>query len=282
MYAIGIEDVEDVHYETNFITDNIKNEHKNFLFNLLLFANNIKEFTSEDLIKKYPTEIYDIIQFGLKDKIDDNLHEIHTLLTRYADSIMKAIKAMVVKNFDPESKIAENSLLKIITDQGYLSSNLYGSNNMIRDEIFISYSHKDKEIIEELKPFLKVLQRDYSIEYWYDEMISSGTNSKDSIKKHLKKAKIALLLVSQDFLVSDFIHYEELPDLVEAADNEGAKLFWLPIRPCNWQSTVIENFQAAAGTNPENPLSKIDKSEREEIYTKLSEEIKYAFGDNNF
>ena len=277
MYAIGLED-EDCHYETDFITNISTNGLNNILFNLLKFANDIKGYNTYDLLKKYPTEVHEIVMFWQKDNIDNSLSEILALLNRYADSIWEATKAIVAEHFDPKNRMTNNSLLKIITDQGYLNSNLSGDNKMVRDEIFISYSHKDEGIIEELKPVLDVLARDYSIEYWYDRMISSGANSKAIIKKHLKKSKIAFLLVSQDFLASDFIHYEELPNLIEAANNEGAKLFWLPIRPCNWQNTVIEKFQAAAGTDPKNPLSKMNKSEREEIYVKLSEEIKYVFG----
>jgi 7-cyano-7-deazaguanine synthase in queuosine biosynthesis len=276
MFAIGLDD-EDCNYKTNIITNNNTNGISNFLLNLLKFANDIKRFNHYDLLKKYPMEIHDIVMFWQKDNKDDSLYEILALLKRYADSVWEATKAMVAKNFDPKDKIANNSLLKIITDQGYLNSNFSEDSKMKRDEIFISYSHKDLDIIEELKPFLNVLARDYNIEYWYDKMIPSGANSNDTIKKHLKKSKVALLLVSQDFLASDFIHYEELPNLVEAANNEGAKYFWLPIRPCNWQSTVIEKFQAAAGTDPKFPLSKMDKSGREEIYVKLSDEIKNVF-----
>jgi 7-cyano-7-deazaguanine synthase in queuosine biosynthesis len=276
MYAIGLDD-EDCNYETDFITNINSNGLNNFLFNLLKFANEIKKFTSYDLLKKFPTEIYEIVMYWKEDKKDDKLDEILALLNRYADSVWEATKAMVAKHFDPKNKIVNDSLLKIITDQGYLNSNLSGDSKMKRDEIFISYSHKDLDIIEELKPFLDVLARDYNIEYWYDKMISSGANSNDTIKKHLKKSKVAILLVSQDFLASNFIHYKELPNLVEAANNEGAKLFWLPIRPCNWQNTVIEKFQAAAGTDPKYPLSKMDKSGREEIYVKLSDEIKNVF-----
>ncbi|HVI43177.1 MAG TPA: TIR domain-containing protein, partial [Anaerovoracaceae bacterium] len=122
-----------------------------------------------------------------------------------------------------------------------------------------------------------VLERDYNIAYWYDRKIQSGENWDEAIRKHMSRAKIALLLVSQNFIASDFIHNEELPELTKAAKEDGALLLWLPISHCTWELTSVADFQSAVDTNPSHPLSEMTKAEKDLIYKKLSLEIKKAF-----
>lgn len=277
MYSVSLDD-EDDRYETDFIVNENDNELRNRLLGLLIFANKIKNSTPFELWGHSPTDFFDIVSYwGQHSNPDDNMAEIHALLNRFADSMWSATKAMVAKNFSPQNVMNSHSLLRIITSQEYLGSNITGGSQMERNEIFISYAHADKQYIDELKPFLTVLARDKKIEYWYDGMIPGGAKFEDVIRDHLSKAKIALLLVSQNFIASDFIHYQELPMLMEAAKRDGAVVLWLPISHCVWNGTIIANYQSAAGTNPHNPIAALTLNERNAVYTKLSEEIMNAF-----
>jgi len=185
---------------------------------------------------------------------------------------------MLSKNYSHEKVINPNSLIRILASQEYFG--LPEScivNERIRDSVFISYAHEDESYITELKPFLRVLERDYNIAYWYDRKIRSGENWDEAIRKHMSRAKIALLLVSQNFIASDFIHNEELPELTKAAKEDGALLLWVPISHCTWELTSVADFQSAVDTNPGHPLSEMTKAEKDLIYKKLSLEIKRAF-----
>ena len=91
-----------------------------------------------------------------------------------------------------------------------------------RDQIFVSYSHRDKVHLHRLQVHFRPFERDYSIQVWSDEKIQSGQLWRKEIETALKQTAVAILLISADFLASDFIANEELPRLLDAAQSEGS------------------------------------------------------------
>jgi len=139
-----------------------------------------------------------------------------------------------------------------------------------RTDIFISYCHKDKAFLDELKVFLRPLERNGTIVY-DDTKIRPGAEWKAEIKNALNKAKVALLLVSPDFLASDFVMREEVPSLLKAAENEGVYILWIPLSHCLVKATPIADYQAAC--DPARPLDTMKKTERNKVFTKICEDI---------
>jgi internalin A len=90
-----------------------------------------------------------------------------------------------------------------------------------RDQIFISYSHNDKVWLERIRTHLSGAVRNRVIDLWDDSKIRPGSNWKDEVKRALARAKIAVILVSPNFLASEFIAHDEFPPLMEAAQKEG-------------------------------------------------------------
>ncbi len=99
---------------------------------------------------------------------------------------------------------------------------------MNRDQVFISYSHDDEKWLQRLQAALKPLVRKYAIDIWSDERIGAGQEWKAEITAALARAKVAVLLVSQSFLASDFIADEEMPAILAAAQEEGLTIIWIP------------------------------------------------------
>lgn len=133
-------------------------------------------------------------------------------------------------------------------------------------EIFVSYSHQDKEWLDELKKWLKPLARNKILNAWDDTAIKPGSVWRDEIKDALRSAKVAILLVSSNFINSDFIAENELPPLLENASN-GITIFWIPIRASNYKFTDIEKYQAA--WDPSMPLNSLSESERDRAWVEI-------------
>src|SRR5919199_1433076 len=77
-------------------------------------------------------------------------------------------------------------------------------------EVFVSYSHKDEALWHELENHLALLRRHGVITTWYDRQITAGSEWAQEIDTHLTAAQILLLLISADFLASDYCYGIEL------------------------------------------------------------------------
>jgi TIR domain len=148
-----------------------------------------------------------------------------------------------------------------------------------RTSAFISYSHKDKKYLDELHTHLAHYVRMGIIDCWDDTKISPGAKWHDEIKKALQSAKFAVLLVSADFLASDFIAANELPPLLAAAEQEGATILPIILRPCVFKDTELAHFQAVNA--PSHPLSGMTRGKRDEVWARVAELIKDALKISN-
>lgn len=144
--------------------------------------------------------------------------------------------------------------------------------------VFVSYSHADAKWLTSMRSHLKLLERHAGIEQWDDTKIKPGTQWREEIQSALDRAKVAVLLVSADFLTSDFIATNELPPLLRAAQEHGTLILALIVRPCRFEKTELARFQAV--NPPSKPLSTLPSSRREEWYVKLSGLIEDALASS--
>ena len=138
--------------------------------------------------------------------------------------------------------------------------------------VAISYSHADAKWRDELRKFLKPLVRQQRLRIWDDTAIDAGNQWRDEIKRAFGAADVAILLVSPDFLASDFIAEQELPMLFEKARRKPGRLLWLAVRPSAFKlHRGIEPLQAL--NDPEHPLSDLRKSACEKELTRVCDRI---------
>src|SRR5690242_18483104 len=91
-------------------------------------------------------------------------------------------------------------------------------------KLFFCYAHEDEPLLNNLKTHLRPLQREGLINIWYDRDISAGTEWEEEIDRHLNEANIILLLVSPDFMDSDYCYGTEMQRALERHERGEARV----------------------------------------------------------
>jgi TIR domain./Nucleoside 2-deoxyribosyltransferase. len=143
-------------------------------------------------------------------------------------------------------------------------------------KVFISYSHADQEYLHRILVHLRPLERKGLIYFWSDKSIRPGDNWREEIKASLQNARIAVLLISADFLASEFIVANELPPLLFSAQEKGIRIMPVIIKPSRFmRDDNLSKFQAI--NDPNRPVITMNEAEREALYAQLAEHIEHEF-----
>jgi hypothetical protein len=129
--------------------------------------------------------------------------------------------------------------------------------------------------LERLMVHLVTLERKGMINTWCDTKIDPGAKWRDEIRQAIKSARVAVLLVSADFLASQFIIEDELPPLLAAAKKTKRTVI-LPVilSPCGFDSSSLSQFQAVNSSS--KPLTNMNYHQKEELWEKVGKAIKAA------
>jgi TIR domain len=111
-------------------------------------------------------------------------------------------------------------------------------------EIFFSYAHEDRELIDKLARHLSSLRRNNIITTWHYREISPGAEWENEIDSHLNTANIILLLISADFLDSDYCRGIEIRRAMERHNSREARVIPIILRPVDWQGEDFRKLQA--------------------------------------
>lgn len=118
--------------------------------------------------------------------------------------------------------------------------------------IFISYSRNDIKWLELLSKHLKPYLYNAKMDVWDDRRIHAGDHWQAKVQEALGQAAVAVLLVTPDFLASDFISSRELPQILEAARDRGLIILWIAVEASAVSETPIASYQAL--NDPKMPL----------------------------
>jgi hypothetical protein len=110
--------------------------------------------------------------------------------------------------------------------------------------VFFSYSHEDENLRNDLEKHLTILKRQGIIETWHDRKISPGQHLGSEIDAHLNSANVILLLISSDFLASDYCYSIEAKRALERHQAGEATVIPIVLRSADWQETVFGKLAA--------------------------------------
>ena len=110
--------------------------------------------------------------------------------------------------------------------------------------VFFSYSHTNKTLRDNLEKHLSVLKRNGHIGTWYDRKINPGSEVNLEIDAHLVTADLILLLISPDFLASDYCWSKEMTRAMERHEAGNAVVIPIILRPCDWHHTPFGKLKA--------------------------------------
>lgn len=137
-------------------------------------------------------------------------------------------------------------------------------------KIFISYSHEDESYKDELQSWLKSLQYSFEIDDWEDRQIQVGDDWREKISKAMEAAEFIILMITKDFLASDFIKEVEVKRAFERHEKGEAVVIPIIVRPCLWQQKPISDVQVVPKDG--KPITKYD--DVDEAWLEVLQKIK--------
>ena len=149
-------------------------------------------------------------------------------------------------------EVVEGQILEVNVKQSLDNVDLDRSRRASRSEdrqgqelrVFFSYSHKDERYRNQLETHLKILQRRNLIDVWYDRRIGAGEELDKEIDENLKRSDIILLVVSADFIASDYCYDIEVTRAMEMHEASEARVIPVIVRDVNWHSAPFGRLKA--------------------------------------
>jgi TIR domain/Effector-associated domain 2 len=239
------------------------------------------------IVQDLPAEIHQRLQLRGTNKEDVN--EIVRVCAQFPDGLEKLLQR--VRYFEGESyfwrnleQVVEEVLTKPSVPAPVASppaaarsnagSTTSGSGNQITDpiQVFFSYSHKDEDLRDELSTHLAIMKRQHVISEWHDRQLRPGDEWQESIDERINKAQVILLLISANFLASDYCHEIEMKRALERHENREAVVIPIILRPCDWKGALFGKLQAL----PKDAKPVTTWPNRDEAFTNVAQGIRRA------
>jgi uncharacterized protein YjbI with pentapeptide repeats/nucleoside phosphorylase len=136
------------------------------------------------------------------------------------------------------------------------------------------YSKRDRVWLQRVLTHLKPYVAGKSI-LWADPGLRAGDRWQEEIDEALSRTKVAVLLVSADFMASDFIQTQELPKLIQAADHQLVSIIWILLSDCAYSRTALPRYHAAHDVT--KPLKSLSGAKRDAVLASICQQIDAAF-----
>jgi tetratricopeptide (TPR) repeat protein len=142
-------------------------------------------------------------------------------------------------------------------------------------EVFFSYAPEDEEYRKRLAKALRMLEREELITGWHDQKVSPGIKRASEIDAHLESAHIILLLISPDFLASDYYWEKEAQTAMKRSEARQTRVIPILVRPSDWTKTLFSKLQAL----PTNGKPVTLWANKDEAFLNITQGIRDAVSD---
>lgn len=139
-------------------------------------------------------------------------------------------------------------------------------------KIFMSYSHKDESLRDELEIHLSTLKREGLVSTWHDRKILAGNEFDNEIDENLESSDVILLLVSPYFLASDYCYDIEMKRALERHESGEARVIPIILEHCDWHSAPFGKLKAL----PKDGRPVTDYPNQHEAFTEIARGIRKA------
>lgn len=139
-------------------------------------------------------------------------------------------------------------------------------------KLFFSYAHRDEEMRDQLATHLSLLVRQGIVAEWHDRRIQAGSDFAAEIDRNLNESQIVLLLISADFLASDYCYGVEMASALERHEKGTAIVVPIILRPCDWQPAPFGRLQAL----PRDGKPITTWADRDEAFASIAASIRLA------
>ena len=138
---------------------------------------------------------------------------------------------------------------KLAQDRPKRSPTAPGATNVVQDsgkplKAMFCYSHNNRRQRDQVEKHLALMKRDNLVEIWYDRNITAGAEWKGRIDEHLNQCEIILLMVSADFIASDYCFDVEMKRAIQRHEAGEARVIPVILRKCEWKNTPLKDIQA--------------------------------------
>jgi hypothetical protein len=144
---------------------------------------------------------------------------------------------------------------------------------MPKPTVFLSYSHEDEKWKDQLRIQLEVLAQQGLLEVWDDRKIDAGDTWYDEIRAAVDDAKVAVCLISADYLTSDFCAKEEIPYLLKRRTEQGMRLLPVLVRPCPWRVVSWLKGIKILPREGTTTIADLKGAKRDRIFSEIAESI---------
>lgn len=140
--------------------------------------------------------------------------------------------------------------------------------------VFISYSHKDSDYLQELRPHLQILEDEFGVPFWDDSRMPPGVLWQDMLNRMIDSSAIIICFLSENYFASSFIKNTEL-DLIRKANLHGAPLFPLYVRPFSLRADHWLTKLQGVNT-PDKTLLDMNEAVRANLYSDTAAHLRVA------